>query len=80
MIILGAVRRLQQYVLRKNNRERDHRGVVRLMHLLEPLFRLADKGHSNGGLHWDVNAITLSAFKKMKHLAIIAALLRKAFM
>ncbi len=42
--------------------------------------RLADKGNSNGGLYWDVNVITLFAFKKMKRLAIIAALLRKPFM
>lgn len=42
--------------------------------------RFADKGHSNGGLHWDVNGITLFAFKKMKNLASTAALLRKPFM
>lgn len=41
--------------------------------------RLADKGNSNGGLYWDVNVITLFAFKKMKHLAIMAARLRKPF-
>lgn len=38
---------------------------------------LADKGHCIGGFYWDVNAITLFAFKEMKHLPIFPALLRE---
>lgn len=34
---------------------------------------------TNGSLYWDVNVITRFAFKKMKDLAIIAAVLRKPF-
>lgn len=43
VIILGAVQRLQQYVLRKNNHEHDYKGAVRLMHSLEPLWGLQTK-------------------------------------
>lgn len=38
---------------------------------------LADKGPCIGGFYWDVNAITLFAFKEMKHLPIFPALLRE---